>query len=150
MSQSPAQKAAQAKFKKAVIEAKKLRAKNPRLTHQDAMKKAFAAMPKSKAKPSVKAKPMAKKVNGWKTKTGKKVVERYEPGVKGNIRLQRKANAGTFRKFTTISGVAVHNDLKQKYVAVANRIEAVKKIIKKDQTDLKELQKMKLKLSKFK
>lgn len=78
------QKAARAKFKKAIDEAKKLRAKNPKLTQATAVKQAFAIL-YSKDKP--------KKVGAVKKKAGPKkkaAVKKAAPKKKAAV---KKANS---------------------------------------------------------
>jgi hypothetical protein len=93
-----AQKANQLRFKAASAAAKKLRAKNPKLTQAQAVKAAWAAM--------------SKKVSGWK-KGSTHIIERNEKKIenKKNVRVTRAGKGstflkpGTFRNFSTLAGL---------------------------------------------
>ena len=111
-----AQKENQARFKKVQAEAKKLKAKNPKLAHTEAVKRAWAIiLPKS-----AKKKPAAKKVGAVKKKvaakkkpTTKKAAVKKQTG-KTKIAIDKKLQAKLVGKRLSKSG-------KVYYEARANR-----------------------------
>lgn len=128
------QRAARAKFKAVVAEAKKLRKKNPKLTQAQAVKQAFAISYSKKRKEIGAAKPAkvkAKKskatgemhtdtkshnvnirvVSGWK-KGKTKFVEKGEKRPKRNAILVKRSS-GAFSSFKRIAGIGKMNDNKQ-------------------------------------
>ena len=132
------QRAARAKFKAVVAEAKKLRKKNPKLTQAQAVKQAFAisygkkragvgAVKKKAAPTKVKAKKSKRTsemhtdtkshnvnirvLSGWK-KGKTKFVEKGEKRPKRNIFLVKRSS-GAFSSFKRIAGVGKMNDNKQ-------------------------------------
>jgi DNA repair protein RadC len=104
-----AQKANQQRFKKVVAEAKKLRAKDKKLTQAQAVKKAWA-MIKGVKKENITNVVKKKTVTGWrKGKTA--FLEKGEGKLKSykNIKVARVPKgsmfkAGTFSNFSTLSG----------------------------------------------
>lgn len=99
------------RLKKVQAESKKIRKAHPKLTHIEALKKAWALMPKAKATPS-KTKPVAKKTVKRKTATKKKVgatmfVERGESKTKRPtkvVQVKRTAK-GKFESFKTVGAI---------------------------------------------
>jgi len=117
---SAKQRAARAKFKAAVAEAKKLRKKNPKLTQAQAVKQAFA-ISYGKKRASKKLGETHKDtkshnvnirvVSGWK-KGKTKFVEKGEKRPKRNAILVKRSS-GAFSSFKRIAGVGKMNDNKQ-------------------------------------
>ena len=115
-----AQKENQARFKKVQAEAKKLKAKNPRLTHIEAVKRAWAAIsPKSGNKPKTKStvgfakkkvakKKVAKKISGKLSLTRKET----RLGYVGKVPAKKKAAS----KKTAVSK---HKDVKSHNVRIS-------------------------------
>ena len=111
------QKAARERFKKVQAEAKKLRAKNPRLSQTEAVKQAWAIFKKSgkigeKHTDTKSHNVNIRVVSGWK-KGKTAIIEKGEKLKKKlkNVRVYRiKKNdmfdkPGTFKKFTTLTGI---------------------------------------------
>jgi hypothetical protein len=111
------QKANQARFKKVVAEAKKLRKKNPSLTQAQAVKQAWAIMYSKKKVGAYHKDTKSHNVNirvvsGWK-KGKTHIIEQGEPKYENakNVRVLRAAKGsmmlkpGTFRNFSTLSGL---------------------------------------------
>jgi len=115
------QKAARAKFKAVVQEAKKLRAKNPKLTQAQAVKQAWAMsysksgkskLGESSHKDTKSHNVNIRVVSGW-TKGGTRMLEKKEAPIKKlkNVRVYRAAKnseilkPGTFKRFTVLSGL---------------------------------------------
>lgn len=154
------QRAARAKFKAVVKEAKKLRKKNPKLTQAQAVKQAWAISYSKKragvgaAKPAkVKAKKSKRTsemhtdtkshnvnirvVSGWK-KGKTKFVEKGEKRPKRNAILVKRSS-GAFSSFKRIAGVGKMNDNKQ-LTQIANESKlksAVIRILKDKAKDYK-------------
>jgi hypothetical protein len=135
------QRAARAKFKAVVAEAKKLRKKNPKLTQAQAVKQAWAiSYSKSNKKLGEYHKDTKshnvniKVVSGWK-KGETHLIEKNESKVRGkkNVRVTRAAKnslyrkPGTFRNFSTLAGLfdtSVIQDidqLKKQYFQLAKK-----------------------------
>jgi len=152
------QRAARAKFKAVVAEAKKLRKKNPKLTQAQAVKQAFAiSYSKQRAgigAKSVKVKGNKRKgtemhtdtkshnvnirvVSGWK-KGKTKFVEKGEKRPKRNAILVKRSS-GAFSSFKRIAGVGKMNDSKQlSQIAAENKLKsAVIRILKDKVKDYK-------------
>lgn len=95
-----AQKKNVERFKKAAAEAKKLRAKNPKLTQAEAVKKAFAilykggkiAAIKKAAKKSVAKKPVSKKIN---TKTNRSSDNSHKDTKSHNVNIRVMSGIGS-------------------------------------------------------
>jgi len=118
------QKANQLRFKKVVAEAKKLRAKNPKLTQAQAVKKAWAVkkgVHKDTKSHNVNIKVVSgvkkTKVSGWrKGKTA--IIEKGEKPKKNlkNVRVTRIKKRdlfdkpGTFKRFRSIGNLPKYND----------------------------------------
>ena len=133
------QKANRERFKKVVAEAKKLRAKNPKLTQAQAVKQAWAIFKKSGKvgeyhKDTKSHNVNIKVVSGWR-KGGTAIIEQNEdkyPKLK-NVRVRRVPKndlyekPGTFKRFTTLSGLfdtAIISDidsLKKEYFKLAKK-----------------------------
>lgn len=133
------QKANIERFKKVVAEAKKLRAKNPKLTQAQAVKQAWAIFKKSGKvgeyhKDTKSHNVNIKVVSGWR-KGGTAIIEQNEdkyPKLK-NVRVRRVPKndlyekPGTFKRFTTLSGLfdtAIISDidsLKKEYFKLAKK-----------------------------
>lgn len=137
------QKAARAKFKAVVQEAKKLRAKNPKLTQAQAVKQAWAMsysksgkskLGESSHKDTKSHNVNIRVVSGW-TKGGTRMLEKKEAPIKKlkNVRVYRAAKnseilkPGTFRRFTVLSGlfdttiIKELDDLKKQYFQLAKK-----------------------------
>lgn len=135
------QKAAREKFKAIIQEAKKLRAKNPKLTQAQAVKQAWAINKGSGKKVSGSSHKDTKShnvnirvVSGW-TKGGTRMIEKNEAKIKNkkNVRVKRAekkdlfSKPGTFQKFTTLSGffdtsvIKELDDLKKQYFKLAKK-----------------------------
>jgi len=124
---SAKQRAARARFKAAVAEAKKLRKKNPKLTNTQALRQAFAisyGKKRAKVGAAKKSKPTSdmhkdtkshnvniRVVSGWK-KGKTKFVEKGEKRPKRNAILVKRSS-GAFSSFKRIAGVGKMNDNKQ-------------------------------------
>ena len=132
------QKAARAKFKMAIAETKKLRAKNPKLTQAQALKQAFAILyskddkvkkvgaVKKKAAPKKKAavkKVVAKKAASKKKALAKKITGSHKDTKSHNVNIR------------VVSGVEY---TKKEYL---EEIEVVKKVILEQIKELEKLQK---------
>lgn len=122
-----AQKAHQQRFKKVVAEAKKLRAKDKKLTQAQAVKKAWA-MIKGVHKDTGSHNVKIKVVSGWrKGKTA--IIEKGESKLKNfkNVRVTRVPKgsmykAGTFSNFATLSGYQTQKEI------IVGKVSNLKKI----------------------
>lgn len=120
------QKANQARFKKVVAEAKKLRKKNPKLTQAQAVKQAWAMTYTKKKVGAAPKKKAAKKsssyhkdtkshnvnirvMSGWK-KGKTKFVEKGEAIPKRNAVKVKRTKTGSFKNFVRIGNVATYKD----------------------------------------
>lgn len=122
-----AQKANQQRFKKVVAEAKKLRAKDKKLTQAQAVKKAWA-MIKGVHKDTGSHNVKIKVVSGWK-KGNTAFLEKGEGKLKSfkNIKVSRVPKgsmykAGTFSNFATLSGYKTQPEI------IVGKVSSIKKI----------------------
>lgn len=119
------------RLKKVQADAKKLKAKNPKLTHIEAVKKAWAMQPKATG---TKNKTARKKVGATKFVEAKETTKTKPSRV---IKVTRKKN-GTFKKFETIGSVMAKG--KNLLVEKLGKLEA-KKFVAKKVSDKRKLQK---------
>jgi hypothetical protein len=142
-----AQKENQARFKKVQAEAKKLKAKNPRLTHIEAVKRAWAIIsPKSGNKPKTKStvgsakktvakKKVAKKISGklsltrketrlgyvGKAPAKKKAVKKVGAVKKPTVARHKDVKSHNVR-ISVMSGVKVKGDMSKRYMDIVKDI----------------------------
>jgi len=115
------QKAARAKFKKAIDEAKKLRAKNPKLTQAAAVKQAFAIL-YSKDKP--------KKVGAVKKKSAPKkkaAVKKAAPKKKAAVKKPTSVHKDTKSHNVNIRVMSGIKDLEKLHYNIYDLIKIVEK-----------------------
>ena len=104
-----AQKKNVERFKKAAAEAKKLRAKNPKLTQAEAVKKAYANLYGSAKKAAPKKKVGAIKIIEKGENKSAKVTK---------VLQQKRSKKGTFKGYKTLSGTKTHKDTKSHNVNI--------------------------------
>jgi hypothetical protein len=104
-----AQKKNVERFKKAAAEAKKLRAKNPKLTQAEAVKKAYANLYGSAKKAAPKKKVGAIKIIEKGENKSSKVTK---------VLQQKRSKKGTFKGYKTLSGTKTHKDTKSHNVNI--------------------------------
>lgn len=115
-----AQKAAQQRFKKAVKLANELRSKNKKLTHTEAVKKAFAQIgsaPKKKAAPAKKA---AKKAPAKKA-AAKKCVSDHRDTKSHNVNIRVMSGIAAIYQYFNVSELKTLDDLKKAYFKAAKK-----------------------------
>ena len=136
-----AQKENQARFKKVQAEAKKLKAKNPRLAHTAAVKQAWAILYNTgKAKPVAKKKIAAKKVGNYEEE--EELDYNSIPDLQAEIRrLNRwasqynsKGQDATIKRLEKRVEYLQKQKSKKKIGAVKKKVVAKKKIVAKKQT----------------
>jgi hypothetical protein len=107
------QKAARAKFKMAIAETKKLRAKNPKLSQAQALKQAFAIL-------------YGKKVGAVKKKAA---VKKAAPKKKATAKKTTLTKTTTIKKVSGIKKSAAKKKISEK--AILNKIHTVKKNVER-------------------
>jgi hypothetical protein len=107
------QKAASAKFKMAIAETKKLRAKNPKLSQAQALKQAFAIL-------------YSKKVGAVKKKAA---VKKASPKKKATAKKTTLTKTTTIKKVSGIKKSAAKKKISEK--AILNKIHTVKKNVER-------------------
>jgi len=106
---TPAQKKNVARFKAAAAVAKKLRAKNPKLTQAEAVKKAYENFYISEKKAAPKKKVGAIKIIEKGENKSSKVTK---------VLQQKRSKKGTFKGYKTLSGTKTHKDTKSHNVNI--------------------------------
>jgi hypothetical protein len=122
MIMSKAQKQAQNKFKEAVVLAKKLRAKNPKLKHTDAVKLAFQSLSGVK-------KPVAKKTAPRKAAVKKAAVKKavkrsgcssdHRDNKSHNVNIRVMSGISAIYEFFNVNELKTLDDLKKAYFKAA-------------------------------